>query len=85
MKNQQKQLISVHEAAQLTGMSSTWWRAAIAGRKPMPPVRVVRFGGAVRLHLDDLLRYIEKGSPIQSRRRRGRPRKTEIMGNHDIT
>jgi predicted DNA-binding transcriptional regulator AlpA len=78
-------LISTKEAAALTGMSQGWWRDAVNGRKPMPPVRVVRFGGAVRLHLGDLLRYIEKGTPIQPRRRRGRPRKTEIMANHDIT
>jgi len=79
MKNQQKQLISVQEAAQLTGMSSTWWRAAIAGRKQLPPVRVVRLGGAIRIHLGDLMRFIEEAPMPKIKRKQGRPKKAESI------
>jgi len=56
----QPKLISVKEAAAMTGMSQQWWRSAIAGRKPMPPVRVVRMGKSIRLHLDDLEAWINQ-------------------------
>ncbi len=79
MKNQQKRLISVREAAQLTGMSSTWWRAAIAGRKQLPPVRVVRLGGAIRIHLGDLMRFIEEAPMPKVKRKPGRPKKSESI------
>jgi hypothetical protein len=68
-------LITIAEAAQITSMSAGWWRAAINGRKPMPPVRVHRMGGAIRLHLADLLAWID-GAPLPApKRKRGRPRK----------
>jgi len=73
----EKQLVTISEAAQLTGMSSSWWRHAVAGRKPMPPVRVIRVGAAVRLHLGDILAWINGGiiSAIPIHRRPGRPTK----------
>lgn len=74
----EKQLITMSEAAKMTGVSASWWRHAIAGRKTMPPVRVIRLGGAVRLHLQDLIDWINcEGciTPVQHKRR-GRPRKT---------
>lgn len=58
MKNQK--LVTVAEAAELTAMSEQWWRGAIAGRRPMPPVRVVRMGKSIRLHLDDLEAWINQ-------------------------
>lgn len=74
----EKQLVTIGEAAQLTGMSSSWWRHAVAGRKPMPPIRVIRVGAAVRLHLGDLLTWINGGiSAIPTHRRPGRPTKAE--------
>ena len=75
-----KQLISISDAATITGMSPNWWREAIAGRKPMPPVRVRRLGGAIRIHLGDLLQWIDGGViPTTPRRGRGRPKKTKPM------
>ena len=73
----EKQLVTISEAAQLTGMSSSWWRHAVAGRKPMPPIRVIRVGAAVRLHLGDLLTWINGGiySARSTHRRPGRPTK----------
>jgi hypothetical protein len=56
----QTKLISVKDAAAMTGMSQQWWRGALAGRRPMPPVRVVRIGRAIRLHLDDLEVWINQ-------------------------
>ncbi|WP_371877460.1 helix-turn-helix domain-containing protein [Thiovibrio frasassiensis] len=56
----QAKLISVKDAAAMTGMSQQWWRGALAGRRPMPPVRVVRIGRAIRLHLDDLEVWINQ-------------------------
>lgn len=74
--NKKARLVSISEAAVMTGMSEQWWRHAVAGRKPMPPVRVIRLGGAVRIHLDDLLRFVDgEAAAIQPARRRGRPRK----------
>jgi len=71
-----KQLVTINEAAQLTGMSSSWWRHAVGGRKIMPPVRVVRVGAAVRLHLGDLLSWINGALAVAPPRRRpGRPTK----------
>lgn len=58
MKNQK--LVTVAEAAELTAMSEQWWRGALAGRRPMPPVRVVRIGRAIRLHLGDLEAWINQ-------------------------
>ncbi len=57
----QPKLISVKDTAAMTGMSQQWWRDALAGRRPMPPVRVVRIGRAIRLHLDDLEAWINQG------------------------
>ncbi len=76
-----KQLITVDQAAEITSMSVAWWRQALAGNKPMPPVRVIRIGKAVRLHLGDLLSWIDKGGKMIDPPRRGpsRPRKTEVM------
>ena len=74
-------LISIDQAAELTNMSPSWWRAAVQGRKPLPPVRVVRIGGAIRLHLGDLLAFIDGESSESSpsatkrKRKRGRPQK----------
>lgn len=72
----EKQLVTINEAAQLTGMSSSWWRHAVAGRKPMPPVKVIRLGASVRLHLGDLLNWINGDLTMAPPRRRpGRPKK----------
>jgi predicted DNA-binding transcriptional regulator AlpA len=56
----QAKLISIKDAAAMTGMSQQWWRGALAGHRPMPPVRVVRIGRAIRLHLDDLEAWINQ-------------------------
>lgn len=82
-----KQLITVDQAAEITSMSVAWWRQALAGNKPMPPVRVIRIGKAVRLHLGDLLNWIEKGGKMidQPRRRPGRPKKKDVMAKHRTT
>ncbi len=55
-----KKLVTVAEAAELTAMSEQWWRGALAGRRPMPPVRVVRIGRAIRLHLEDIEVWINQ-------------------------
>lgn len=56
----QPKLVSVKDTAAITGMSQQWWRDALAGRRPMPPIRVVRIGRAIRLHLDDLEAWINQ-------------------------
>jgi len=56
----EQKLISIREAAEITGMSVHWWRGALAGRRAMPPVRVIRIGRAIRLHLDDLEAWINQ-------------------------
>lgn len=61
----QAKLISIKDTAAMTGMSQQWWRDALAGRRPMPPVRVVRIGRAIRLHLDDLEAWINQGKSQQ--------------------
>jgi predicted DNA-binding transcriptional regulator AlpA len=71
----EQKLITIEETAKLTSMSQAWWRAAINGRKPMPPVRVRRMGGAIRLHLADLLAWIDGDPSPAPKRKRGRPRK----------
>jgi hypothetical protein len=63
-KMTRKQLITVEQAAEITSMSIAWWRQALAGKKPMPPIRVIRIGKAVRLHLGDLLSWIESGGEM---------------------
>lgn len=76
-------LITLGEAARLTGMSEQWWRHAVAGRKPMPPIRILRLGGAVRLHRQDLFNWINGEGAVaiqEPPRRRGRPRKTAQSG-----
>jgi predicted DNA-binding transcriptional regulator AlpA len=79
-------LITLAEAAHVTGMSEQWWRHAIAGRKQMPPIRVVRIGGAVRLHRQDLLDWIngEEMPTAPQPRKRGRPRKMAQAINKGI-
>ncbi len=79
MKRQQvKHLVTVQEAAEMTSMSIGWWRGALAGRKPMPPVRVIRIGRVVRLHYGDLVAWIDGGTaPAPTTRRPGRPTKAE--------
>ncbi|BCO09238.1 hypothetical protein GF1_16140 [Desulfolithobacter dissulfuricans] len=72
--NADQMLITVDEAARITGMSASWWRAAVIGRKPMPPVRVIRFGKSVRLHLGDLLRYIEQEQEGEHTKQRRKPK-----------
>ena len=67
-------LISLSEAARLTGTSTTTWRHWLASNSnQMPPVRIKRLGRAVRIHYGDLLQWIDEGSTIK--RKRGRPRK----------
>ncbi len=78
-KSNSAKLITISQAAAMTNMSQGWWRAAVAGRKPMPPVRVIRIGTAVRLHLGDLLAWIDNGEVVRQSRKRGRPRKSEVM------
>lgn len=81
MKRQQvKHLVTVQEAAEMTSMSIGWWRGALAGRKPMPPVRIIRIGRVVRLHYEDLVAWIDGGTAAPpATRRRGRPTKAEQM------
>jgi len=72
----EKQLVTLSEAAQITGTSCSWWRHAVAGRKIMPPIRIVRIGSSVRLHLGDLLNWINgEFTAVPPRRRPGRPTK----------
>ena len=80
--NKEELLISIDEAARLTGMAVTTWRHWIAGRTSggeAPPVRIVRLGvKAVRVHKGDLLKWIEDCSSIpKAKRRRGRPKKSD--------
>lgn len=81
MKRQEmKHLVTVQEAAEMTSMSIGWWRGALAGRKPMPPVRIIRIGRVVRLHYGDLVAWIDGGTaPAPATRRPGRPTKAEQM------
>ena len=79
-RQQEKHLVTVQEAAEMTSMSIGWWRGALAGRKPMPPVRIVRIGRVVRLHYGDLVAWIDGATaPAPETRRRGRPTKAEQM------
>ena len=78
----EKQLISVKEAAKMTGISESWWRQAVRGKKNMPPVRVRHIGHSIRLHLGDLVRFIEDGGEVfEKKRGPGRPRKKKPENN----
>jgi len=80
-KQEMKHLVTVQEAAEMTSMSIGWWRGALAGRKPMPPVRIIRIGRVVRLHYKDLVAWIDGGTAAApATRRPGRPTKAEQMG-----
>jgi len=74
-KMTKKQLITVEQAAEIASMSIAWWRQALAGKKPMPPIRVIRIGKAVRLHLGDLLNWIEGGGQMSNMPSKGRNQK----------
>lgn len=70
-------LITIKEAAHLTGTAEGTWRHWLMGGEGMPPVRVIRLGRAVRIHRQDLFDWIESGAVVTPRRRRGRPTKAE--------
>lgn len=74
---EKKYLLTVKEAANLTGLSEGWWKQVTAGRRPWPG-RVIKIGKAVRIHAGDLQAWVN-GEPTQDqpKRRPGRPTKAE--------
>lgn len=73
-------LLTVPQAADLTGFSAGYIRKCLAGEKPPLPWRIIRHGGAVRINRDDLLAWAGVGRPVvPPARRRGRPSKAETM------
>jgi len=78
VQKDQSILITIKETARLTQTAEGTWRHWLMGKgEGMPPVRVIRLGRAVRIHLQDLLDWIESGAVVSPRRRRGRPTKAE--------
>jgi len=84
-KYDQSILIKIKEAARLTDTAEGTWRHWLMGGEGMPPVRVIRLGRAVRIHLQDLLDWIESGAVVTPRRRRGRPTKAEQIAHERQT
>lgn len=78
--DKERYLVTLAEAAKMTAMSLAWWRLAVRRGSLPATVRVVRIGRAVRVHADDIKRWLDGEVPITAPSRRpGRPTKAEQM------
>lgn len=86
----EKYLLTVKEAAHLTGLSEGWWKQVTAGKRACP-ARVIKIGKAVRIHAGDLRAWIDGEKEVspaaqqKQKRRRGRPPKAESIARERLT
>lgn len=74
----ERYLVTLAEAAKMTAMSLAWWRLAVRNGSLPATIRVVRIGRAVRVHVDDIKKWVDGEAPIIAPRRGpGRPNKAE--------
>lgn len=83
MMASEKYLLTIKEAAELTGMSVPWWKQVASGRRPWPG-RVLKIGKSVRIHADDLKKWADGELPTVKRRRPGRPSKEEQIARQRV-
>lgn len=72
-------LLTVRQASEITAIpEGTWRNWMLAGQCPVPTVKLRK---AVRMRTIDLAAWIDEGMKLKPRRRRGRPKKSEIISH----
>ena len=78
----QKILLTLAEAAELTSSSVSWWRQAVRGEKKLPQgVVALRQGKIWRISRASLDAWISGAAVAAPARRRGRPTKAEQVAH----
>lgn len=77
-------LMNLEQVAFETGLAEGTLRNwIVTGRFPIP---IVKIGGAVRVRTQDLASLIDENIPMPSpKKRRGRPRKADLMKNQSTS
>ena len=69
-------LLNLSQLAELTGLAERTFRNWLTNNTM--PIPVTRLGGAVRVRLLDVADWVDEGLTKPEKKKRGRPRKTEV-------
>lgn len=75
IKQEYQMLITIEDVAKILGLTTKTVRNQMANGRF--PIKTGKYGGARRIDIRELARYLDSGGYITKKRKRGRPKKTE--------